>query len=226
MPAPDSAADVAARWFGLPSTAEALAAEQAELIPQIAAQIGVRGLYLRPAAVVARELSGNMLQSLTVLHRTQQGWQGDLRCATGPLPLGSESFSLVYLLHVLELVAEPELLLRECARCLQPEGLLVALVFNPWSPFRCRWPEQGMRPLSAGAVERIIGQAGLSIEQRIGVGCLWRSRREASAARDSRLRAAVGPLLSSQALIARKRRIAPTMVGPARAQLRARATPS
>ena len=225
MPAPARSTNAASRWFSQPLAVGAMAVEQAELIPQLTAQIGVRGLYLRPAPEVPRELSGNMLQSLTALHCAGDGWEGDLRCDGLPLPLGNESFSLIYLLHVLEQCDDPRALLRECARCLQPEGLLLVLVFNRWSPFRWRWPAQGVRPLSSSSVERDVEGAGLSIEQRSGVGCLWRGRRE-QVPIPSRLHGLAKPWLSSQAIIARKRRVAPTLVGPAAARLRARVTPS
>jgi SAM-dependent methyltransferase len=226
MPSPDSSPIPAASWFGQPVVAATIAEEQAELIPHLTAQIGVRGLYLRPASALSATLSGNMLQSLTCLHRAGAGWSGDLRCADEHLPLGNECFSLVYLLHVLEQSEDPLLLLRESARCLQPEGLLVVLVFNPWSPFHCRWARQPLRALGGGRVEQLVRQVGLSIESRFGVGCLWRSGRGLPGSTGDRLRAAVAALRSSQALVARKRRTAPTLVGSTSARLHVRATPS
>jgi SAM-dependent methyltransferase len=226
MPTSDVSPTLASSWFGQPMVAATIAEEQAELIPHLTAQIGVRGLFLRPTAELPATLSGNMLRSLTRLHRVGNGWAGDLRCADEQLPLGNECFSLVYLLHVLEQSEDPQLLLRESARCLQPEGLLIALVFNPWSPFHGRWSRQPLRALGGGRVEQLLRQAGLAVESRFGVGCLWRSGRSLPGAAGERLRGVVAALRSSQALVARKRRSAPTLVGATTARLRVRATPS
>lgn len=223
----ESPTTLAGGWFALPGVSAMLAEEQAELIPTLTAQIGVRGLYLRPAASLPRELSGNMLRALTVLHPCEEGWDGDLRCGGDTLPLGSESFSLVYLLHVVEQRADPLPLLRECVRCLQPEGLLVSVVFNPWSPFRLRWPAAGLQPCGGARLERLLRDSGLSIEQRCRVGGLFSAGTAAGRERagSGRLRALGAPLRASHAVVARKRRAAPTLVGPAGARLRARATP-
>nr|WP_282453029.1 methyltransferase domain-containing protein [Lysobacter sp. CAU 1642] len=167
-----------------------------------------------------------MLQALTVLHPGGRGWQGDLSCEAGHLPFGSETFNLVYLLHALEQEADPAALVRECVRCLQPEGLLIALVFNPLSPFRLRWPAGRLRSLSGATLERMLRDAGLTVERRFGAGRLLPRGGASRPPRGGRLHALSAPFLSSQALIARKRRAAPTMVGPAAARLRARATPS
>lgn len=217
------------RCFEKPAVALAVAVEQSEVIPVLATQIGVRGLYLRPSPAMPRELSGNMLQSVTCMHLGRDGWEGDLRCEAGTLPFAGESFSLIYLLHVLEAVPDPAALVRECARCLQPEGLLVLLGFNRWSPFRLRLPRGAGRLLDAASLERLAVDAGLVIEECEGVGCLWRGRPPVpSEARPQGpvLRSLTGRWRSSCACIARKREAAPTLVGPARTPLRVRASPS
>ncbi len=190
----------------------------------LAGHIGVRGLFLRPSEQSPRELSGNMLQSVTSLHREEAGWGGDLRCDDGGLPLGNECFSLVYLLHVIEQHPEPRALLRDCARCLQPEGLLILLAFNPLSPYRRHWPRGTFRGMGGAALEGLVREAGLLVERRATVGSPFRHG-VAQSARADWLKPLVAPFCSSWALVARKRRSAPTLVGPATAAVRVRATP-
>lgn len=218
------AGNASGSWFATPSASVAIAEEQAELIPVLAGHIGVRGLFLRPSEHPPHELSGNMLQSVTTLHRSAAGWAGDLVCEDGSLPLGNECFSLVYLLHVLEQHPEPRLLLRECARCLQPEGLLVLLAFNPLSPYRRHWPRDAFRAAGGAALEALVRDVGLSVERRATVGRPFRHG-AATGPRAAWLKPLLGPFCSSWALVARKRRNAPTLVGPATAGVRARATP-
>jgi SAM-dependent methyltransferase len=223
MPASTSSPSALSDWFASSVVTDAMTVEQAELIPLLAGHIGVRGLYLRPAMSVSRELSGNMLQSVTALYPGGEGWDGDVRCEDDSLPLGSETFSLIYLLHVLEQHAQPEALLRECARCLQPEGLLVAVVFNPWSAFRVRWPPGGLQSLGVSRVQRMLRDCGLTPEQDDGVGPLLPLRSVAGSghAVPPRRNALSHAFLSSRAVVARRRKLSPTLVGPSTARLRA-----
>lgn len=211
-------------WFSSPDVKRVMGREQAELIPALTAQIGVRGLYLRPAGSVPRELSGNMLQTITTLHRVDGGWCGDLRCADAELPIGNECFSVAYLLHALEQVADPGLLVQECVRCLQPEGLLLLVVFNPYSPFRRHWPSSAFSALGRGRVEQMLDAAGLHIERRAALAGLGAAT-VSEPPLQRLLRRAGAPFAPSFAFVARKRRAAPTLVGPAAGRLRARATP-
>lgn len=50
------------------------------------------------------------------------------------LPLPHESMDVVILPHVLEFEERPQSVLQEAWRVLKPEGRLLALCFNPWSP--------------------------------------------------------------------------------------------
>lgn len=56
------------------------------------------------------------------------------------LPLSPDSVDVLLLPHVLEFAASPHDVLREADRSLIPEGHLVVLGFNPWSPWTAwRW---------------------------------------------------------------------------------------
>jgi SAM-dependent methyltransferase len=54
----------------------------------------------------------------------------------GALPFGTESIDTVVLPHVLEFVPDRHQVLREVERVLKPEGRLLILGLNPWSPRR------------------------------------------------------------------------------------------
>lgn len=54
------------------------------------------------------------------------------------LPFQTESIDLLVLAHALEVCDDPHHLLREAQRVLIPEGRLVILGFNPFSPWRLR----------------------------------------------------------------------------------------
>jgi SAM-dependent methyltransferase len=54
------------------------------------------------------------------------------------LPLGNESINIVLLSHVLEFAMTPSSILTEAWRVLAPDGHLIILSFNPWSPWGVR----------------------------------------------------------------------------------------
>lgn len=54
------------------------------------------------------------------------------------LPLPTDYFDLVALLHTLEINASPDAALQEAWRVLMPEGYLIILGFNPWSSWGIR----------------------------------------------------------------------------------------
>jgi SAM-dependent methyltransferase len=58
----------------------------------------------------------------------------DLVAEPDALPIASDCIDVAVLYHVLEYVAEPYAVLREIERVLVPEGYVVTLGFNPYSP--------------------------------------------------------------------------------------------
>lgn len=64
------------------------------------------------------------------------------------LPIAAESIDLVILAHALDFSASPQLVLREAARVLEPEGRLVLTAFNPLGLWwlRQRFVFLGARP--------------------------------------------------------------------------------
>jgi len=82
------------------------------------------------------------LASAGTLCQWQLGFGSACRADVGfdgrHLPLASGSVDALVLAHALEQVAEPHVLLRECARVLNARGQLVILAFNPWSLWAMR----------------------------------------------------------------------------------------
>lgn len=206
-------------WFDHPAVQAWVHAEQREVIPLLTSQIGVRGLYLRPSAGYPIDLSGNMLQSVTRMHRAGVAFDGELRCSDNQFPIASDSLSLAYALHVLESSPCRGELLSELGRVLQPEGLLVALVFSRVSPFRLRWRGATLAACDAVGVLREVQSAGLSVERFSPVGACWPL---AAATADAQPVAVptlrwfdrlLGGWRTSWVVVARKRRVGMTPVG-------------
>ena len=196
-----------ANWFASEASRRLSAFELRQIIPILSTHIGVRGLFLRPDLEAPNELSGNMLQSVVAVHRAAPGqFAGQARFATTELPFAADTFSLVCALHVLEHGEDAESLVEEVARCLQPEGLLVALVLSRSSLWGLRWLGRGLRVPTTGRMRALIEASGLSIEIHRQIGTMWRvpdaDDPSASMPRLPLLRA----LSCSQLWVARKRR--------------------
>jgi SAM-dependent methyltransferase len=168
-------------WFATPLAQRLLRAEQLQSIPRLTSSYGRTGLYLRCAATAPEELSGNMLHRVLRVYRAAHGLDGDLRCVDGELPLLRESVDLVYLLHAFDGGAAPHDLLLEIDRVLAPEGQLMLVGLNPWSPWRLRWIGAGLRPRSAASQSALLGEAGFEVIARQGLGpwLPWLREREA-----------------------------------------------
>ena len=67
------------------------------------------------------------------LHQELKQNQPLIQSDYAALPLPTDYFDVVALLHAIELKASPEATLQEAWRVLMPEGHLVILGFNPWS---------------------------------------------------------------------------------------------
>lgn len=160
-------------WFATPLAQRLMRDEQHQTIPRLTASFGRTGLYLRCAPDAPEELSGNMLQRVLHLHRSEDVLAGDVRCLETQLPLLRESVDLVYLLHAFEAGARPLELLLEIERVLAPEGNLMLVGLNPWSPMRLRWMGSGLRTDSAGRHRARLQDAGFEVVAQQGLGPIW-----------------------------------------------------
>lgn len=144
-------------------------------VPELTRVFGQTGLYLRPTTSIAAELSGNMVGSVISLERRGGLLEGVVRCLDLELPISSSTLSLVYGLFALEGSAEPELLVQEIARVLQPEGTALMIGFNRWGLSRLRWRLRGARSGAHANLGRIAGDAGLEVVRRQYLGAVWPS---------------------------------------------------
>ena len=166
------------RWFRLGPGRILIADALRQSIPELTRVFGHTGLYLRPLADVPAELSGNMLARIISLHRDGSGFDGQLRCQDEQLPIAERSLSLVHALFVLESSPDPQALLQEFARVLKPEGIVMLITLNSWSPSRLRWAIQGISGQAAAQAENMAREAGLEVLRRRHLGPVWlRDRR-------------------------------------------------
>lgn len=152
-------------WFSSATASRLMTVEQHELIPVLTGVHGRHALYLRPNARANPMLSGHLLADLMSLHAQPDAasWGGDLRCDMDDFPVADGSLALVFLLHSLDHSTDPSRLLREVARLLQPEGCLISVGLNPWSPWSLQWRGRGPLARSAQHSGRLIEEAGLTL---------------------------------------------------------------
>ena len=145
---------------------------QRDALPEMSRIFGPNGLYLRPSSLIPADLSGNMLARIVSLWRDGNGFRGDLTCLDGEFPLASASLSLIYALFVVEGSASPPIRLHDFARMLKPEGTVLVLSLNPWSPAQLRWLKP---PASSSAhrLERQAHEAGLEVVRKQFLGPFW-----------------------------------------------------
>jgi SAM-dependent methyltransferase len=62
-----------------------------------------------------------------------QAKSGSIQVALDELPLQPESVDVIVMVHVLEFIAKPPVLLREAYQALAPGGQLIIVNLNPWS---------------------------------------------------------------------------------------------
>ena len=163
-------------WFGREPARRLVQDVQREAVPELTRVFGHSGLFLRPSAVVPEGLSGNMLAQVLSLHRRGGRLDGQFACEDSALPLASGSLALVYALFVLESSPAPRELLREMARVLKPEGTLLLLALNPWSPASLRWRWQGPRTVVPAWLRVELAAAGLELVRSRPLGPYWSGR--------------------------------------------------
>lgn len=103
------------------------------------------------------------------------GWCGAWRCDGAAMPLASSTLSRVDLRFVLEAASAPERLLEEAARLLRPEGRLLVMGLNPFSPARLRWRGRGLVPWSRRRLVEVLEGLGLEVLQQAALGSRWRA---------------------------------------------------
>ncbi len=211
--------NVCRNWFNSALGLSLVRDAQRRVTPLLTSHIGVRGLFVRPCAEASPLLSGNMLQSTVSLYHTSNGLAGDLRCRAESLPFESETLSLIYLLYATDVADDPSALVAECARVLLPEGVLFAIRLSTTSFWRLSWGRGVPRPLAERQMHSMVIDAGLSIEQELGIGPLWPRQIEPPAADASvaESRWIPDPLRPSALVVARKRRAGMTAIGPRKA---------
>ena len=206
FPPPRQPRPARSRWFAEELALALLVAEQRALIPSITGVFGSAGLYLRPTENAPAELSGNMLLSVLRLHGDGGRFDGDLRCEGDRLPIADESMNLVYALHAFDTCPDPVALAAEAARVLAPEGMLVVVGLNPFSPWLMRWAGRGPRLRAAGPMRSQLTAHGLEVYRSCGIGPVWPAAAVWKA--DTRRHGVdwLGPVRAGYALLARKRR--------------------
>lgn len=207
--------DLARSWFNSALGLSLVRDAQRRVTPLLTSHIGVRGLFVRPCAETSPLLSGNMLQSTVSLYQSNDGLAGDLRCRAESLPFESETLSLIYLLYATDVAVDPSALVTECARVLLPEGVLFVIRLSTTSLWRLSWGRGVPRPLAERQMHSMLVDAGLSIEQELGIGPLWPRQLEPSSAEASvaESRWVPNPLRPSVLVVARKRRAGMTAIG-------------
>jgi SAM-dependent methyltransferase len=114
-----------------------------------------------------------MLARIISLHREGSGFDGEIRCEDEQLPIADRSLSLVHALFVLESSPDPQALLQEFARVLKPEGFVLLITLNSWSPTRLRWAIQGVSGEASANAENMAREAGLEVMRRHHLGPVW-----------------------------------------------------
>ena len=191
------------------------------LAPILAGVYGTTGLFLRAHAAAPAAAKAPLLATMLDLALDDaQTLRGGLTCTPWELPLASESCKLIVVQHLFEQVEDPASSANEIARVLAPEGVLLALGFNPmslWRPWLAGTARHARVPLrfqSAQSCAMTMGGQGIDILQTRYFGALspW-SAPEATPqddAPDGARPTALARFRGSWLLLARKRRSALT----------------
>ena len=184
-----------------------LADVQRDALPEMTRVFGQHGLYLRPSDAIPADLSGNMLARVVSLWRAGDGFLGEFGCVDREIPIASASLSLIYALFVVEGASSPGVLLHEFARMLKPEGVVLVLSLNPWSPAQFRWIKPPASS-SSNRLERLSQEAGLEVVRRQFLGPFWPAGRPANI--DPRRHGVADPFRAARLTVLRRREAALT----------------
>jgi len=155
--------DRAGAWLSRPGTRRLLRACQHAAATDVAAYSGRYGLFVYPQPPIDERFAAANLHTAVHLHRAHDQFAGDLDCAESAVPFADESFALIFLGCAFELARDPVGLAAECARLLEPEGTLLVLGLNPWSPAHLRWMFRGLHAWSPEALRPLLTGLGMEI---------------------------------------------------------------
>lgn len=205
------------RWFQSP-LGRALLADQRAFCDQVLASVsGTRQLQVSVSHRLPLASSTDFAQKIMTTPRWfPQMPDGVVVCHSDELPFPCDSMDLVLVHHSADFSADPHQVLREAARVLRGEGLILLLGFNPVSLWGLRWllsrngtGPWGGRFIFRHRMEDWLRLLGFTVEQ--SVTRFYRlplQRRLAPGCRRSRLSASANrflPLGSYYGILARKR---------------------
>lgn len=134
---------------------------------------GRYGLFLEPHASGDYAFDVPNLHTRLHLQRANDGFTGDVQCAESAIPLADDSCALVFAACAFEAARDAVGLAAECARLLEPEGTLLVLGLNPWSPAHLRWMFGGLRVWSPDALHALLAGLGLEVMGCRYLGTRW-----------------------------------------------------
>lgn len=146
---------------------------QHDAAADIARRSGRYGLLIQPEDEAGMVLPAPNLHTCIHLQRGDGGLAGDLVCDELAMPMGDGSFALVFLAFALETAGDAVGIAAEYARLLEPEGTLLVLGLNPFSPARVRWMLGGLRAWSPQATAAMVCGLGLEVVGWRYLGARW-----------------------------------------------------
>ncbi len=177
-------------WFGTGRGGPVLASEHARVSQALTSRTPQPWLWISPEGADASLSAGSATRGVHLRARAGSSrLSGHVHCAL-PLPLPTEAAGVIVLQHVLD-AGDPQPLLQECARVLEPGGRLWLFVLNPLSPYRLRWRRSGLVPRTLGQWRLQLAAAGLTASQHVlHYGPVWRGLPDAPGRGPAPLRAA------------------------------------
>lgn len=141
--------------------------------PDVARCGGRYGLFVEPHDDPAFVLPTPNLHTCIRVRRQAGLLAGDLLCDELALPLTDAGFALVFLAFAFEAADDAVGIAAEYARLLEPEGSLLVLGLNPFSPAHLRWMFGGLRAWSPPATAALAAGLGLEVVGWRYLGARW-----------------------------------------------------
>lgn len=120
-------------WYRGPQGTRVLNELREDLAGLLVERFGYLGVQVGVSGVAPSLLDASRVRQRVAVSSLPD--EGNIRAVPEALPLESESVDLLMLIHVLERTGDPHQVLRELERVLVPEGDVVIISFNPWSPW-------------------------------------------------------------------------------------------